>query len=180
MLPEDFLFPKDAGFDFTGQNVVLFGAGGAGRAIAYGILKAGAAHLSIVNRTLDKAVVLKDELAPLFPGQAITTLALHEDAAAVDAALATAGLVANSTSLGLKDSDPQPCDPAKIAQGAVVFDAPYTAEGSTAWLRAAQKCGLKTLDGFGMLVRQGAASFRIWTGVEPDIQVMFDALKKRT
>jgi predicted RNA binding protein YcfA (HicA-like mRNA interferase family) len=47
----------------------------------------------------------------------------------------------------------------------------------TTFLCTAQERGCRTLDGLGMLVRQGAASFRLWTGVEPDLKVMFAALK---
>lgn len=167
---------QDAGFDFPGKNVVLFGAGGAGRAIALGILRAGTARLTLINRTVEKAEALAAELQPLFPAQTIAVLPHESDHAGFIAALESADLIANSTSLGLKETDPPPCDPSAIATGAVVFDAAYTARRSTAWLRAAAARGLKTLDGMGMLVRQGAASFRIWTGVDPDVRVMFDAL----
>jgi len=168
----------DAGFEFVGRRVVQFGAGGAGRGMALGTLQAGAARLVIVNRTLTRAEALAADLTSpdLFPEADVTALSPEADADAVRRALADADLVANATSLGLNEEDAFPCPAEVLAQDCVVFDAAYTPQRSTAWLRAASRRGRRTLDGFGMLVRQGAAAFRLWTGVEPDLKVMFAAL----
>ena len=112
----------------------------------------------------------------MHPEARIEVLSPETDRAGVRDALAGTDLVTNATSLGLDDGDSFPCDPEELAPSALVFDAAYTAERSTAWLRAAAARGCSTLDGLGMLVRQGAASFRIWTGVEPDLRAMFEAL----
>ncbi|HUT22872.1 MAG TPA: shikimate dehydrogenase [Sumerlaeia bacterium] len=185
---------QDAGFDFSEASVVQFGAGGAGRGMALGAVKAGARRLTIVNRTFGKAVALADELGGLYPKADIAALPAprckskaeatesepegeeDREAEAVRKALAVADLVTNSTSLGLAEGDPMPCRAEDLAPRSLVFDAAYTARRSTAWLRAACGRGCRTLDGLGMLVRQGAASFRIWTGVEPDLEAMFAAL----
>jgi len=165
---------NEGDFDFSGKTVVQLGAGGAGRATALGALKAGAVRLVLANRTPEKAEELAVELRPLFPDACIEAIPLTS---APDA-LRHAHLVTNVSSLGLHEKDPFPCDAADIPEDALVFDAAYTAQGSTAWLRAAAARGCDTLDGFGMLVRQGAASFRTWTGVAPDLDVMFDAIRR--
>lgn len=167
----------DAGFDFCGRKVVQLGAGGAGRGLALGAVRSGARELVLVNRTREKAESLAADLRRLFPEARIRVLGQEtESADALREDLGSADLVANATSLGLRETDPMPCDPACLPAGGLVFDAAYTAQRSTAWLRGAAQRGCRTLDGLGMLVRQGAASFRLWTGVEPDLGAMFAAL----
>ena len=144
--------------------------------MAFGALEGRAARITIVNRTVEKAQSLASDLRALYPGAEATALSPHGNVEEVRSALREADLVANATSLGLKEGDPPPCDPADLSPQSLVFDAAYTAQRSTAWLRAATARGCATLDGVGMLVRQGAASFRIWTGVEPDLDAMFEAL----
>ncbi len=167
---------RDGKFDFAGRTLVQIGAGGAGRGMALGAIQAKAGRLVLVNRTVAKAEDLARDLLELYPEAKITVLSPETDAAAVRDALAEADLATNATSLGLHESDPFPCDAEALSPDSLVFDAAYTAQRSTAWLRAASERGCRTLDGLGMLVRQGAASFRIWTGVEPDLDVMFKAL----
>lgn len=171
---------QDAGFDLARRRVVQFGAGGAGRAMALGALKAGAAELLLVNRTLEKAESLARDLLELYPGLTVMSLSPESHAEEVRGALARADLVVNATSLGLRREDTFPCEAADVSPRALVFDAVYSRQGATRWLRAAQERGCRTLDGLGMLVRQGAASFRLWTGVEPDLKVMFAALGRRS
>jgi shikimate dehydrogenase len=168
---------QDGGFDFSGKKVLQLGAGGAGRGMALGAVRSGARELILVNRTREKAESLAADLRQLFPGARITVLSQEtESEDALRGHLESADLVTNATSLGLRDTDPMPCDPESLPIGGLVFDAAYTAQRSTAWLRGAAERGCRTLDGLGMLVRQGAASFRLWTGAEPDLRVMFAAL----
>ncbi|MFP4580817.1 MAG: shikimate dehydrogenase, partial [Candidatus Sumerlaeia bacterium] len=168
---------QDGRFNFQDARVCQLGCGGAGRAMAFGTLIAGAASLTLVNRTTEKAEALAQELKRRYPHRTIKTLSF-DNTEALRENVATASLVANATSLGLHEGDAFPCPVEAIPADALVFDAAYTAERSTAWLRAAANRGNATLDGLGMLVRQGAASFRIWTGIEADISAMFDALPK--
>ena len=163
-------------FNFTGRTVVQFGAGGAGRALALGALRAEAGSLVLINRTLEKAETLTADLLELYPDAQIMILSLLDDPVEITAVLAEADLVVNATSLGLHEDDPLPCAVEYLSPRSLVFDAAYTPQGPTAWLRAAAGLGCRTLDGLGMLVRQGAASFRLWTGVEPDLEAMFAAV----
>lgn len=167
------------GFDLSGREVVQLGAGGAGRAMAFGALAAGVDRLTLVNRTRETAEVLARALAARHPEARVRTLSPDEDAEQVGAALETAELVANATSLGLAESDPLPCDPKRLSPTTLAFDAVYRDGGTTPWLEAAAARGCPVLDGLGMLVRQGAAAFALWTGVEPDLDVMFGALRDR-
>ncbi|MBN1867567.1 shikimate dehydrogenase [Candidatus Sumerlaeota bacterium] len=169
----------DGGFDPENKRVIQIGAGGAGRAMALAVLEAGAADLTIVNRTLSNAEELAEELWKRFPRAEIQVLSSERHGPSIAQALKRADLVANAAKLGLNEGDPFPCDPSHIPPAALVFDAAYTSRGATAWLAAAAKRGCRVLDGLGMLVRQGAASLRIWTGIEPDLDAMFQALPKR-
>ncbi|MFW6286443.1 MAG: shikimate dehydrogenase, partial [Candidatus Sumerlaeota bacterium] len=167
----------DAGFEITGKTVVMLGAGGAARGMAVGALQQKARRLVLVNRTLENAEKLRNDFASRFPDTVIECLSPQSAAPEAARALSQADLVVNATSLGLKEGDPLPCPLEPVRTSALVFDAAYTDERSTAWLRKAASRGIRTLDGIGMLVRQGSASLRIWTSIEPDLSTMFDALK---
>lgn len=167
-------------FDMAARTVVQLGAGGTGRATALAAVKARVGQLVLVNRTLEKAQALARELLAWNADARIETLSPLANPDEVRHALGRADLVTNVTSLGLREGDPFPCDVAHISPQALVFDAPYSPQGATAWLRAAAAHGCRTLDGLGMLVRQGAASFLTWTGVEPDLEVMFGAIETAT
>ena len=96
--------------------------------------------------------------------------------AALDATAGQAALVVNATSLGLGADVPPPELPlAGLGPGQVAFDLVYR-PGGTPWLAAAAARGARTVDGLGMLLHQGAAAFARWTGVEPPVEVMREAL----
>ena len=92
----------------------------------------------------------------------------------MDAALDGATLVVNATPVGLHD-DEFPVAIEHIPKGAAVFDLAYRT-GETAWVRAARNAGHRAADGEGMLVEQGALSFELWFGIEPDRNAMWSAL----
>ena len=87
------------------------------------------------------------------------------------AAAIQADLIAHTTSQGLAAGDKPLLESAAFRPGQLVFDAVYTEE-LTPILREAAVAGARTLNGLGMLVHQGAQSFRIWTGREPDLEAM--------
>jgi shikimate dehydrogenase len=121
-------------------------------------LKGRGARLRVANRTEDKAAAL-GEVVP-FTRQAM------EDAAA------TAALVVNSTSLGMGSGEvPIDLPLESLGPHTVAYDLVYRAE-ATPWLAAAAARGARTVDGLGMLLHQGAAAFRQWTGVEPPLDAM--------
>lgn len=150
-----------APLELGGRAVLLIGAGGAARALAFALGGRGA-HIRVANRTAARAAELGDpvEFTP----------------AAVADACRDAALVVNCTSLGLKDAGIPPELPlACLGQGHVVADVVYR-PGGTPWLAAVAARGARTVDGLGMLLHQGAAAFVQWTGTEPPVGVMRAAL----
>lgn len=159
--------------DPTGKRVVLLGAGGAARAVAIETALAGAAQLTIVNRSLERG----DALAKLVQdktGVPTTFVAWQGDYAAPG----DVDVLINCTSIGLNDpSGRVPVDFNTVPPSCVVADVVFN-PAETQFLKAAKARGCKTLDGLGMLVNQGAIAFRTWTGVEPNRAVMRDAVEE--
>jgi shikimate dehydrogenase len=153
--------------DPTGLDVVVLGAGGAGRAVAVETALAGAASVTVVNRNERRGA----ELAR------VVTEGTGVPAASVVwtgtyAVPAGADVVVQATSVGFGDADALPAvDLDSLREGLVVADV-VVSPPRTALLRAAEARGALTLDGLGMLVGQGALAVRHWTGVEPDREVM--------
>ena len=165
-----------AGVNPRGASVVLLGAGGAARAVVIAMRQAGASRLLIANRTLERA----EALVPL-GGDELPVTVCHLDPAdsRLRAGMAEAGLVIHSTSLGMRhgpDERATPVPRALFAPGQVAFDLVYVPE-RTPFLEAAERAGARTIGGLAMLVHQGAEAFRLWTGLEPPVEVMFAAAR---
>lgn len=141
------------------RAAVVLGAGGSSRAAVHALKSRGIADIRIVNRTLARAV----ELAHHF-GDGVSA---HETAALPEL-LPGAGLVVNTTSLGMKGAGDLPADPAFVAAGAIVTDIVYVPL-ETPFLAAARRHGLKTVDGLGMLLHQAVPGFERWFGVRPEV-----------
>jgi len=161
--------------DPAGSRVVMLGAGGAARAIAVELLLAGAASLTIVNRSAERG----RELGALLDGIESPTEVRVEELGDGFGVPGDADLVVNATSIGLyPDVDalvPLALD--DVAGRALVADViPNPPE--TRFLRMAAELGCETLDGLEMLVEQGRIGFELWTGIEPDVGAMRDALRR--
>jgi shikimate dehydrogenase len=165
---------EDADVEVRGANVLLLGAGGAARAVVVAMRQAAAARVVIANRTPERAEALR---ALGGSDLSIGTLALDPASEALRLAAEDATLVVNATSVGMRHG-PAPLDaplPARLLHpGQAVFDLVYTPR-ETALLAAAEAAGAQPVGGLAMLVHQGAASFHRWTGVEPPLDVMFEA-----
>ncbi len=147
-----------------GHDVLLIGAGGAARAVAFALRGRGA-HVRVANRTADRAAALGESIP------------FTRDA--MEQAASTAALVVNATSLGMgRDDVPAELPLDALDHGAVAYDLVYRAE-PTPWLRAAAERGARTVDGLGMLLHQGAAAFAQWTGVDPPLDAMREGLTRR-
>lgn len=145
-----------------GKRALLLGAGGAARAALWALLREGA-EVGVWNRTQGRAAALCAELG----GR------LVRDMRAGDYEL-----IVNTTSVGMHGEDPfgaLPLSPGSFAETQVVVDLVYA--GKSRLLEAASAAGAQTVDGLEVLVRQGAASFRIWTGVEAPLDVMREAAR---
>ena len=148
-------FPQD-------RPALILGAGGAARAAALGLLGEAFPMVMISNRTREKAQAIADDI-----GRGRMAIV---DWDARDDAVTGAGLIVNTTTLGMAGQPPLELDLSGAAKGTVVYDIVYKPL-ETPLLAAAAARGLRTVDGLGMLVHQGAAAFKIWFGVD----VGFDA-----
>jgi shikimate dehydrogenase len=146
--------------------------GGAAAAIAVAALGAGASRLRIANRTAGRAEELRGKLSQAVPEAEVLTCALDK---AGDAA-AEAEIIINVTYLGMKEEDPLPLPIETLAGEKVVCDAVYLAGRETALIRYAKEAGARTVSGERMLLYQGVQAQRVWTGREPNIEAMSDAL----
>lgn len=154
----------------AGKRAVVLGAGGSARAAIWALVEAGA-EVSAWNRTAAKAGALATELG-----------AAHLDRSAGEPiAPGDFDLLVNATTVGLEqaadreaapgDLDALPLDHDSIGPWHVIVDLVYGAH-ETALARLARKRGARRVDGLEVLVRQGAASLRIWTGLDPSLEAM--------
>jgi len=141
------------------RPVMVLGAGGAARAILYGLLVGGAARVLITNRTRDRA----EALAEAF-GSAVSVVDWEDR----NKALAGCGLLVNATSLGMTGKEALDIDLAALPKDAVVADIVYSPL-KTKLLAAAHARGNRTVDGLGMLLHQAVPGFERWFGVRPEV-----------
>jgi len=153
-----------------GANVVILGAGGAARAIGHQA-SISASKLTILNRTLERAVSLSRYLSNLPECRAsVSASTLNEDD--LKTALRDADILVNATPVGmLPNVDETPVDGELLRPELFVFDSVYNPL-KTRLLREAEERGAETLSGADMLVYQGAAAFRLWTGREAPEKLM--------
>jgi len=154
----------------AGAPVVILGAGGMARSAVVVALRAGAASVRVLARRGDAARDMLDSIAASWPG-ALPVLEHAELARVPPRWLDDAALLVQATSLGLEPEEPGPLSLAAAPPGMFVFEAIYR-PAETALLRAARGAGLRSTNGLGMLVHQGALALRLWTGLEPPIDVM--------
>jgi shikimate dehydrogenase len=164
---------EDQGIDVAGLRCVVAGAGGAGRAVAHALGRAGAGDVAVLNRS---------------PGPAADAAALAgpQGRVATPADVGTADLVVNATPVGMAaggnvaeggGTAPLPLDAGLLTAGQVVVDLIYHPL-ETPLLAAASARGAVAVNGVGMLVHQAAHAFRRWTGLEPPIDAMAGATRR--
>lgn len=154
------------------KNVVVAGAGGASRAISFYIAKYGAESVTILNRNVEKAQSLADDINLIDDVNADSIKNIKDHVADAD-------ILIDTTPVGMH---PNVNDDAIICaedmhEDLVVFDAVYN-PNETVLIKEAIKANAKPVYGIKMLLYQGAESFKIWTGQNPPVDVMEDALKK--
>jgi shikimate dehydrogenase len=151
----------DAGVVVEGRNAVVLGAGGAARAVTRALDELGAARIALCARRPGKA----RDLVRVARRAAAEIVAWD----AVDQEVTRADVIVNATPLGAGGEDPAPH--ALLRAGQAVVDLVY-APPVTPLIARARAAGAEAWGGLGMLVQQGAASFRIWTGMDPPIETM--------
>jgi shikimate dehydrogenase len=156
----------------AGLSAVILGAGGAARAIAVELALAGASRLTIVNRTADRGEALARHVVER---TGVSTEFRRDDRTIrIDG---SADLFVNATSIGLFPDvgATVPVDPATLRPGLIVCDV-IPNPPRTRLIRDAESRGAIVLDGLGMLVGQGVIGIKLWTGRDPDPEVMRRAL----
>jgi shikimate dehydrogenase len=154
-------------------HAVVLGAGGAARAALYALYLEDAASVSIFNRTPERAERLADSLRL---GELDVATHALDDGQQLQAELARADLLVNSTSVGMwpaSNASPLP-EGVDLPRHLVVFDMVYNPQ-HTRLLQYADRAGARTIDGLDMLVGQGAESFQLWTGRTPPVDLMQQA-----
>ena len=165
---------RDSGVDPAGKTVTLLGAGGAARAVSVELALAGARHINIINRSGERGTELASAVAERTKATAsylpwIPQVRIPEETDIL-VQCTNIGLFPDVT--GKPDVNYDTLRPDTVAAD-VVFNRP-----DTPFLQEAARRGLKTVMGLGMLVNQAALNFRLWTGEEPPVGVMTEALAK--
>jgi shikimate dehydrogenase len=165
---EGFINNLDAGasgWDGIEEALVL-GAGGAARAVVFGLLERGIKRVRLVNRTAERARALADQFGERVhpaPWETLGDL------------LARAELLVNTTSLGMQGQPPLVVDVGRLPETAVVADLVYVPL-VTPLLAAARSRGLRTADGLGVLLHQAVRGFELWFGARPQVTAELRAL----
>ncbi|MFM9110259.1 MAG: shikimate dehydrogenase [Prochlorococcaceae cyanobacterium] len=162
---EGFLAPLGGGDAWRGRRAVVLGCGGSARAVVAGLEQLGLAQLAVAARDPERLTAFLDGVAAWVAPAAV---AWHD----LPVALAGADLVVNTTPIGMASAnDPAAVERSPLAaaalaalpRGATVYDLIYTPR-PTSLLRQAAAHGCRVIDGLEMLVQQGAAALRLWTG----------------
>ena len=158
---EGFINNLDAcapGWDAASDALVL-GAGGAARAVVFGLIERGIKRVHLANRTIERARALADQF-----GANVDPVSWD----AISDLLPRVGLLVNTTSLGMHGQPALGVDVGLLSPPAVVADLVYVPL-QTPLLAAARARGLKTADGLGMLLHQAVRGFELWFGRRPEV-----------
>jgi shikimate dehydrogenase len=163
----------EAGIKLEDQKIVMFGAGGAARAMTIELANVGVAHITVVNRGEERG----EELVKLLNSKTSAkaefikwdnTFSIPKDI----------NIVVNATSIGMYPDQNKPdIDYTTLLKSMIVCDGVHN-PAYTPFLIEAERNGCRILDGLSMLINQGAISFKLWTGCDPPIDIMKEALKK--
>ncbi len=158
----------------TGLSVFVLGSGGAGRAVAITCAAEGAAKVVVSDIDETRAAKVVEEIRGMFPG--VATESAGADATDWAAAAGSADLVIQATPIGMKPDDKPLLSSNAFHEGQMLFDLIYMYP-ETGIMKEALSANAKAANGLGMLLHQGARSFTIWTGRDPDIAAMRTALE---
>ncbi len=174
--PEGFLAAfQAAGHSFDGQAVAVFGNGGTARTLAFALLHLAAPRrVAVCARDPAKSQILAAEVAAKTPRR-LETL----DLAGFGERRGEFDVLVQATSVGMAPHSADCLLPAKwLEPGQIVYDVVYNPE-ETELLRRARSRGCRVVGGLGMLVHQGLASFRLWTGLIPDPEFFYAGIRRQ-
>jgi shikimate dehydrogenase len=148
------------------DEVLVLGAGGSSRAVVFGLIERGIRRVHLANRTAERSQVLADQF-----GEVVQPVSWDD----INHVLPRAGLLVNTTSLGMHGQPALDVDVGLLPAGAIVADLVYVPL-ETGLLGAARARGLKTADGLGMLLYQAVRGFELWFGQRPEVTPELRAL----
>lgn len=157
------------------NTLCMIGAGGAARAVAVGALLAGISRLFIVGRNLEKIKALAESLMLEFPEKEIAVRALDDPDAGNF--VGESNILVNCTPVGMESNPGIPIPAEWLREHHYVYDTIYV-PAETELMKATRQAGGAVRGGLGMLARQGALAFKIWTGIEPDVERMETTLRR--
>jgi len=167
---------RERGFEPRGWRALVLGAGGAARAVVYGLARSGA-QVTILNRTPERAEALIQHLTPSVPPSSLSFRPLDRDGLAEEAA--RADLLVNATPVGMWPHEEASLWPDSLPYPShlLAYDLIYRPR-ETKLLRQARLAGAPTINGLEMLVHQGALGFEMWTGMAAPKKVMRAACER--
>jgi shikimate dehydrogenase len=161
---------EEADFSVSGKRVLMLGAGGAARGVAYALAKEGASTMWIANRTLDKAEQLAGALSGFADTHGIGYEQISDIRDQVD-------LIVHNTSVGMHPNvDDVIIDTSWFHEGLTVSDLVYNPL-ETQLLREAKARGARAHDGLGMFIYQGVYAFEYWTGLPAPVAAMRETVE---
>ena len=156
------------GFDVSGCRVLILGSGGSARAVTYALCSR-EAQVRICSRNPTTADAIVTDISKLFKGCSIGSSSIET----LDLSEMAVDLVVNTTPVGMSPNSascPWP-DGISFPKCRLAYDLVYNPK-KTRFMEAAEAAGAISANGLGMLVHQAAAAFKIWTGLEPPLDVM--------
>jgi len=178
---------KEGHFNPEGKKAFILGAGGVARAVCFALVQRKVAALSITDGIFERASALAENLmshikrvAPSQKGIKTDINSFQWENLSSASTLTNCDLIVHCTTIGMKDSPQEGQSPLSlevIPKNVLVYDVVYN-PWPTSLLRLAQKAGANILGGLPMLVYQGAASFKLWTGREAPVDIMFHKAKE--
>ncbi len=178
---------KEGHFNPNGKRVVMLGAGGVARAVGFVLVQRKVASLAVTDGICERASTLTENLvrhiketSPSSSGSEPHVTAFQWEDLSSAKTLANCNLVIHCTTIGMKDSPQEgqsPLSSEVIPRNILVYDVVYNPR-LTPLLRVAEKAGANILGGLPMLVYQGGASFKLWTGREAPVDIMLERATK--
>ena len=154
-----------------GLNVCVLGTGGAGRTVAITCALSGAATIKLADLDAARTEAVAREISGLAP-----KCAVHACRSTPSEAVTGADLIIQATPVGMQADDTPLLKAAAFQKGQMLYDLIYMYP-QTGIMKEAAAAGARCANGLSMLLHQGAASFKIWTGMEPDVAAMRAALE---
>ena len=163
---------EDLHFEPKGKTAFILGAGGAARAVSFSLAKEALQRIVLVDIDPQKAASLAGDVEKKTDTESI---AIESGRETIKELLLNSDLLVNATPCGMRKTDPEILPAEALCKGLVIFDLVYNPK-ETPLIKSARKRNLACVNGLGMLVYQGAASFKLWTGRAAPLGVMKKAV----